>query len=189
MLNILGVVFTSKNKNVKSIAFLLGFCSSSKGVSSLNFSLLHFPTLSLYPTHWLMFFPFPEIVSFSILLLPDIPSSVASWFSPLPFCAKSARFLCRCQQGQHTHEALLDLHFINQKAAFCSLYSHPSFKNFSLVLLPSQPLLLPYILLPHQNLGNFFSCFCFLLLKLPFSYLFSTYFLWIILLPGCHLCC
>lgn len=159
MLNVLGVVFTSKNKNIKIIAFLLGFCSSSKGVSSLNFSLQHFPTFRLCPTHCLIFFPFPKIVFFSTLLLPDIPSSVSSWRSPSPFCAKSYRFLCKCQQGQHTHEALLDLHFINQKAAFCSLYSHSSFKIFFSSRSPSQPLLLPYILLPHQKLCTFFHVF------------------------------
>ena len=148
----LNVLCTSKNKNIKSIAFLLGFCSFSKGVSSLNFSLPHFPTLPPRPTHCLAFFPFPEIVSFPTLLLPDTPSSAAFWLSPLPFCAKSARLLCslcRCQWGQDTHEALLDVHFINQKAACCSLYSLTSLKNFFSSPSPSQPLLLPYILLPH----------------------------------------
>lgn len=162
MLNVLGVVFTSKNKNIKSIAFLWGFCSSSKGVSSLNFSLPHFPTLPPHPTHCLVFFHFPEIVSFPTLLLPDTPSSAASWLSPLPFCAKSARLLCslcRCQWGQHTHEALLDVRFINQKAAFCSLYSLSSVKNFFSSPSPSQSLLLPYILLPHWKFGSFLHVF------------------------------
>lgn len=122
MLNVLGVVFTSKNKNTKSIAFLLGFCSSSKGVSSLNFSLPHFPTHPPHPTHCLAFFPFPEIVSFPIWLLPDTPSSATSWLSPLPFCAKSARLLCslcRCQWGQYTHDVRCTLH----KSESCLLLS------------------------------------------------------------------
>lgn len=123
MLNVLGVVFTSKNKNIKSIAFILGFCSSSKGVSSLNFSLLHFPTLPLRPAHCLIVFPFPEVVSFSALLLPDIPSSVSSWLSPFPFCAKSDRFLCKWQQGQHTDEAVRSTLLESESCLLLSLFT------------------------------------------------------------------
>lgn len=156
MLNILGVVFTSKNKNVKSIAFLLGFCSSSKGVSSLNFSLLHFPTLSLHPTHWLMFFPFPEIVSFSTLR----PSRHAFQCCLLAF---PSSFLCQVSQvlvqmsarSAHTWSSVRS-NFINQKAAFCCPYSHPSFKKISLVLLPPSLFYFPMYFCLTKSLVIFF---------------------------------
>lgn len=151
--------------------FILPFCISP-----------HF--LYVQPTIW---YSFP-----SQRLSPFQPCSFQTSLPVLPpgspFCVKSDRFLCRCQQGQHTHEALLDLHFINQKAAFCSLYSHSSFKNFFSSPSPSSLFYFPiYFCLTKSFI--FFSCFYFLLLKLPFSYLFSSYFLWILLLPGYHLCC
>lgn len=126
-----GGIFTSKNKNIKNIAFLLGFYFSSKGVSSLDSSLPHFPPPP-HQIHRLAFFPFPEVVSFPTLLLPDTRSSAAYCLSPLLFSAKSARLLCRCLWGQHTHQALLDAHFINQKATFCFSYSLSSLRKLFL---------------------------------------------------------
>lgn len=166
------------------ILFLL-----KRSLSSLSFSLPHFPTLPPRPTHCLAFSPFPEIVVFPTLLLPDTTSSDASWLSPLPFCAKLARLLCslcRCWWGQHTHEALLHVHFINQKAAFCSLCSLSSVENFFSSPSPFQPLLLPYILLPHRKLGNFLHVFLSLTLK---TSLFLPILHPLLLLPDCHLCC
>lgn len=133
MLNVFGVVFTSKNKNTKRTAFLLGSCSSSNESCHLIFCFrisLCFPHIQPIAWHSLSsqsLSPFPPCSFWTP------PSSAASWLSPLPFCAKSVRLLrslCSCQWGQHTHRALLDVHYINQEAAFCSLYSLSSLKNF-----------------------------------------------------------
>lgn len=145
---------------LKALHFFWDFVPPQKESRHLIFPFCispHFPYIQ--PTDWCSF-PSQRLSPSPPCVLPDMPSSAASWLSPLPFCAKSARFLCRCQQGQHTHEALLDLYFINQKAAFCSLYSHPSFKKISLVLLPPSLFYFPRYFCLTKSLVIFFMFLC-----------------------------
>lgn len=166
-----GLFLHQRIKILKALHFFWDFVPPQKESHHLILS-------SCIPHTSLTSNPLPDSLSLprDCLLFNLAPSSHPFQCCPLALHSSflcKVRFFCRCQQGQHTHETLLDLHFMNQKAASYSLYSHSSFKNFFSSPSPSHLFYFPiYFCLIKTS--YFFSCFYFLLLKLPFSYLFSS---------------
>lgn len=157
MLNVLGVVFTSNNKNIKSIASLPGFYSSSKGVSSLNSSLPHFPTPPPHQICHLAFFPRDCLLSH---LAPSRhPLQCCLLALPSPFLCQVSQALVQMSLGSaHTRISLRCMLDKSESYLLLFLFTLFTQKTFSQVLFSRRLSYLPTSFCLGECLV-IFSCF------------------------------